>query len=141
MPGTFAFHPVSDKLGEDIIETMSNIKKIKIILVLTIFCSAFFVNNIAAQNINYKIPNPSRFESLEEVINVAASLIRPAFLIAFGAMILLGAFNILTSQGSDDKIANGKKTLTAAIIGFIIAVVAPTIVNLITNLVGVDGIA
>ncbi|MCA9381455.1 hypothetical protein KC678_04275, partial [Candidatus Dojkabacteria bacterium] len=78
-----------------------------------------------AQNINYKIPNPTRYNSLEDIIGAAGSLIRPLFLLTFGAMLLVGAFLVLTSQGNEEKIENGKKTIMAAIIGFAIAALAP----------------
>lgn len=93
-----------------------------------------------AQDLNYKIPNPSRYDNLEEIISAAGSLIRPLFLITFGAMLLVGAFLVLTSRGDEEKIENGKKTIMASIIGFVIAALAPTFVNFISSFIGVDGL-
>ena len=116
-------------------------RKIKVILssILVLTFAMFGLAAPASAQVNFKIPNPSKYNSLEDVINALASLIRPLFLITFGAMILVGAFLLLTSQGDEEKIANSKKTITAAIIGFTIAVLAPTIAGLVVNFLGVDG--
>lgn len=92
-----------------------------------------------AQNLSYKIPNPSRYDSLEDIINAAGSLIRPLFLLTFGAMLLFGAFLLLTSQGNEEKVQAARSTMVAAIIGFVIAALAPTLVNTVTNFLGVEG--
>ncbi len=105
-------------------------------ILITIF--PFFVIEISAQNLGLKIPNPSRYDSLEEIISAAGSLIRPLFLITFGAMLLFGAFILLTSQGDEEKIQNSRKTMIAAIIGFVIAALAPTVVGIITSFLGVE---
>jgi hypothetical protein len=122
---------------------MSKIKNLKkrILNFFTPFFVVIFltISPASAQNINYTIPNPSKYDNLEEVINAVSSLIRPAFLIAFGAMILFGAFTLLTSQGDEGKIETARKTIIAAIIGFVIAVFAPSIVNLALSLFGVEG--
>ncbi len=114
--------------------------KIKVILATVLILFIVNLTPVFAQNINFKIPNPSRFDNVEQIISAAGSLIRPVLLITFAGMILFGAFQLLTSQGNEDKVAGAKQTLTAAIIGFIIAVLAPTIVNVFTNLLGVQGL-
>lgn len=121
-----------------------HMKKVFIIsfaTILSIALISFFSYEVFAQNISYKIPNPSNIGSLEELVNLGASLIRPLFIITFGAMILYGAFLLLSSQGDAEKVANSRKTIIAAIIGFIIAVFAPTILNFVTSLVGVEGLS
>lgn len=115
-------------------------KKIVFTVTLAFSYLVIFTNVAQAQNINYKIPNPSKYDSLEELINAAASLIRPIFLITFGAMVLYGAFLLTTARGDDTKVAKSKQTITAAIIGFTIAVLAPTIVNFVIGLIGAEGV-
>lgn len=125
-------------------EYFKRMKKVFIISFTTILSLAlisFFSYEVFAQNISYKIPNPSNIGSLEQLVNLGASLIRPLFVITFGAMILYGAFLLLSSQGDAEKVANSRKTIIAAIIGFIIAVFAPTILNFVTSLVGVEGLS
>ncbi len=114
------------------------LKIVNFFLVFSIFAS-FIVTNVSAQNLSYKIPNPSRYDSLEDIIAAAGSLIRPLFLLTFAAMLLFGAFLMLTSQGNEEKLQNSRKTMVAAVVGFIIAALAPTLVNIVTNFLGVEG--
>lgn len=95
---------------------------------------------VSAQNFDYTIPNPSKYDSLEELINVGTSLIRPIFILTFGAMVLYGGWVRLTAKTDADKIASSTKIITAAATGFAIAVLAPTIVNAVAGLLGTDGL-
>lgn len=61
-------------------------------------------------NLNYKIPCPTVFCSLEDVVNAAANLIRPIFVLTFIAMLIYGAWLWLTSQGDDKKLGTAKKS-------------------------------
>lgn len=84
------------------------------------------------------IPNPSRINSLEELINLLAGLIRPVFLVTFIAMLLYGAFMYTTAGDSPDKVKTARSIIIAAIIGFAIAVFAPGIVSIVSNFLGVS---
>lgn len=104
--------------------------------------SSIFMHAVQAQNdlqLRYKIPNPSRYDSLESLVSAATGVIRPVFIITFGAMILYSAFLITTARANEEQIENAKKTLGAAIIGFAIAVFAPSIANILLGFIGVDG--
>jgi len=90
-------------------------------------------------NQNFSIPNPTRYGSLEDIINAATSLIRPVFIITFGAMVLYGGWVRLTSQGNPDKVKSSSQIIVAAIVGFAIAVFAPTIVDFAGKLLGIQG--
>lgn len=103
---------------------------------VTLTLSAQGITNIGQ---NFTIPNPSRYSSLEDVVNALASLIRPVFIITFGAMVLYGGWVRLTSQGNPDKIKSSSQIIVAAIVGFAIAVFAPTIVDFIGRLIGIQG--
>jgi hypothetical protein len=85
-----------------------------------------------------RIPNPSQYNSLEDIVNVLTGLIRPVFLVTFAAMTLYGAGVYLTAKDDDNQIAKAKKIFWSAIIGFGIAVFAPSITNIIASFVGVD---
>lgn len=91
-------------------------------------------------NTNYKIPCPTLFCSLEDVLNAAANLIRPIFVLTFIAMLIYGAWLWLTSQGDDKKLGTAKKVIIAAIVGFALAVFAPTIAQFIGGLLGVSNV-
>lgn len=54
------------------------------------------------------------------------------------AMLIWGGFTYLTSAGEPDKLQQGKRTLTYAIIGVILMISAVLLVNLITYILGVN---
>lgn len=100
------------------------------------------VNTVLAQGGGFvQIPNPTSIDSLEELINAAAKLIVPLFILTFLAMLLFGAFTYLTAQGDDSKIENAKKIIVTAIIGFTLAVLAPSIANFVAGILGVQGLS
>lgn len=87
------------------------------------------------------IPNPSKFDTLEEVINALVQLIRPVFLLTFLAMLIYGAFVYMTARDDDSKVKSARSTMIAAIIGFALAVFAPVIVDFVAKLLGVPGLS
>jgi hypothetical protein len=50
-------------------------------------------------------------------------------------MVLVGAFQLITSAGDPEKVSQGKKTITYAAIGLAIALVAGGLATLIQNIV------
>lgn len=116
-----------------------NIKKFIAIFVTQVVVLVGLVQTAFAQNFTYRIPNPSRFNNLEEIISAAGSLIRPLFLITFGIILLVGAYLLLISRGNPEKIEEARNTFIAGIVGFALAVLAPTLVNLVTSILGVEG--
>lgn len=84
------------------------------------------------------IPNPSRFNSLEDIVSFFAQLIRPIFLITFLAILLFGAFSYMTSNGDPQKVESARNIIIAGIIGFVLAVLAPTIISLVAGFLGVN---
>ncbi len=118
--------------------------KKKLISIIVLAQSVLMALPVAAQGLtnvsqNYAIPNPTRYSSLEDIINALTSLIRPVFIITFGAMILYGGWVRLTSQGNPDKVKSSSQIIVAAIVGFAIAVFAPTIVDFAGKLLGIQG--
>lgn len=118
--------------------------KKKLISIIVLAQSVLMALPVAAQGLtnvgqNYTIPNPTRYSSLEDIINALTSLIRPVFIITFGAMILYGGWVRLTSQGNPDKVKSSSQIIVAAIVGFAIAVFAPTIVDFAGKLLGIQG--
>jgi Type IV secretion system pilin len=53
-------------------------------------------------------------------------------------MILVGAFQLMTSSGDPEKVSQGRKTILYAAIGFAIALIAGGITSLIKSLIGVS---
>lgn len=54
------------------------------------------------------------------------------------ALIIYGGYLYIMSQGDPVRIAKGKKTLTSAVIGVVIAMTASIIVNTLTFVLGID---
>ncbi|BCX13773.1 MAG: hypothetical protein KatS3mg085_305 [Candidatus Dojkabacteria bacterium] len=112
----------------------------KKIIFITIFYTSVFLDRVNAQEFSYSIPSPTRYQSLEDVVSALGNLIQPIFILTFLAMVLYGAWVRLTSQGNADKLATSRKIIIAAIVGFTLAVLAPSIVNIVTGLLGVTGL-
>lgn len=110
-----------------------------VITQLVIFSVPVLAGGLTNVNQNFQIPNPTRYGSLEDIINAVTTLIRPVFIIAFGAMVLYGGWIRLTSQGNPDKVKSSSQIIVAAIVGFAIAVFAPTIVDFAGRLLGIQG--
>lgn len=96
---------------------------------------AFLVTKAFAQA---GVPNFSQYDSIEEVIIAIVSLLQPIVVFVFVGMVLYGGWNYLTSQGNEDKIKQAKQIIMAAIIGFIIIILAPSIVQLVAGIFGVN---
>ena len=54
-------------------------------------------------------------------------------------MVLVGAFQMMTSAGDPEKFGKGRKTLIYAAIGFAVAIIAGGITTLIQNILGGSG--
>ena len=50
-------------------------------------------------------------------------------------MVLVGAFQLITSSGEPEKVSQGRKTILYAAVGFAIALVAGSITNIIKSFV------
>ena len=50
-------------------------------------------------------------------------------------MVLVGAFQLITSSGDPEKVSQGKKTITYAAIGLVVALIAGGIVSIIQSFV------
>lgn len=74
--------------------------------------------------------------------SVAAAIIDFIFTIAIpitAIMVLVGAFQMITSGGNPEQFSKGKKTLLYAAIGFVVVIIAKGVVSIIKSLIGVRG--
>ena len=82
---------------------------------------------------------PETAEGKEEIFITETLLpnMTKSFIAFAGAAALLfliiGAIQLLTAYGSDEKIATGKKTITYAIVGLVIALLSYAIVSIISS--------
>jgi len=54
------------------------------------------------------------------------------------AVIIIAGYTLITSAGDPDKIQKGQKTLTAAIVGFIVVMIVALIIRFVLQTLGVD---
>lgn len=71
------------------------------------------------------------------VLNVSVDLLVAVGYLALG-FVIYGGFQYITSQGDPGKMAKGQKTLTAAIIGTIVAMSASVLVNTVRVILGIN---
>jgi len=87
------------------------------------FITGFFAQLVPCSGIDC---NAKDLQQL--VVNVINFLITTSAIIAV-LFIIWGGFLLLTSGGSPERISSGKKAITAAIIGFVIVLVAWVAIN------------
>lgn len=82
------------------------------------------------------IPNPLTCDSFEECINKIVDFIFYLAVVLVPLMIIIAGFLFVTAAGNTEKIAQAKKIITWALIGFLIVLISKGIVALITNILG-----
>jgi hypothetical protein len=76
--------------------------------------------------------------TISDLINRLLLFLLPLAGIILFFVLVAGGFSILTSQGSPDKIKNGRAMITAGLIGFFILVFSIGIVKLIGFLLNIN---
>lgn len=93
----------------------------------------------ADTSFTYAIPNPSRYDSLEEVISAAASLIQPLFVLTGGGFFFYAGWIRLKSKGNAEEIAKSWAIIQAVIGGLVIFVLGPSILGAVLGALGIEG--
>jgi hypothetical protein len=93
-------------------------------------------------SVSFDLPNPLSCDGKDATAPCVLDIIIRA-LLAIAApiavlMILVGAFQILTAGGSAEKVENGRKTITYAVVGFVIVLFASSFVYIIKSFFGVQ---
>lgn len=78
--------------------------------------------------------NPLNFETIPEVLSRVAGFLFSVAIPIVTIMILYGAFQLLTAGGSDDRVTKGRKTITWAVIGLVVVLVAGGIATLVESI-------
>lgn len=86
------------------------------------------------EGLSFSLKNPLEFDSIEELLDKIAGFLFRISIPLLAIMIIIGAFYLMTAGGNEDKIKTGKKTITWAVIGFVIILLAASIAALIKNL-------
>lgn len=105
------------------------------ISIVTCFvCIFVFVNNSYAID----IVSPISIENVGELINKSSGVVTPLSVVGFIFTIIYAGFTRMTAAGNAEKEAKSMKIAISAAIGFAIMALAPLIVRVITNLLGVE---
>lgn len=115
-------------------------QKLLKIFTIVMSCLFFFPASVNAQLV-IADPAGDRFKDVVGIINNFSALIRPIAILAFLAMIIYGGFTKLTAAGDADKEKQAMMIIQAAIVGFVIIVLAPLIVEVVGTLLNVQTIS
>jgi hypothetical protein len=95
------------------------------------------VSTIFAQD-KVIIEDPLKGKKLEDIIQGIINFIFGLALLICPIFIIWGGFEIATASGSDEKIKEGKKKITYALVGLVIIALSSTFVAVIKNILGVS---
>jgi len=109
-------------------------KKI-VTFLLMLLSPLVFVKPVYAQT---HIPNPIRLENLGDLISSLSSFVTPLAVLGFIAMVIYAGYIRMMAAGNPDKEAKSMKVAVAAAVGFAIIALAPLIVKVVGNLIGVE---
>lgn len=83
---------------------------------------------------------PAELTGLQDIFSRVVSLAIGFGGVAFFIMFIIGGFQYLTASGNEQAVAGARKTLTFAIGGMVLIVLAFLILKLISTFTGVTGI-
>jgi hypothetical protein len=113
-------------------------KKIKILLTMMAMGNFGIVFSALADNSNSSssldLPNPV---GCSNGICVTTKIINFIFVLAApicAIMVLWGGFKMMTSSGNPEKFSSGKKTLLYAAVGFVVVLLANSVVSIIGSI-------
>jgi hypothetical protein len=79
------------------------------------------------------LPNPLSANSFQQVVANISNFLLIIAVPLVTIMALVGGFQMITAGGEPEKFANGRKTLTYAVIGFAVVLLAGGIAQIIKN--------
>jgi len=110
----------------------------KKLLPILILCGIFAVVVPVLADV-VEIPNPLKHKNVEGIVEAITGLLVVIAIPLAGIMIVIGGIQIMVGMSTGEKekkVAQGKKTITWAIIGLAIILAADFIIGLIGELVG-----
>lgn len=110
--------------------------KISKILPFILFFFLFSLLDTFAVSGDVKSPVGS---SLIEMVENTTKYIRPGIMILFLGVIVYGGVYRMTALANEEKQKNSMLILTGGIIGFVIVVLAPWIVSIMSSIFGIGG--
>ncbi len=99
--------------------------------------TAFAQGRDVGQTSPITLPNPLKTQSITALLDEIATFLLTISVAIAGIMVIIGAFQILTSAGDVTKVEKGKKTILYTVIGLAVMLLFKVIIALIAELVGV----
>lgn len=109
--------------------------KLKFIVIFSFLATISLSSSAFAGIDANEIPNPLGDDFAGLFANLT-SLIRPFIILSFLAVMIYGGYLKMTAAGNAEQEEKASKTFTAGIIGFVIIVLAPLIVSVVQQLIG-----
>lgn len=89
-----------------------------------------------ADNRIITIQNPLKSTNITDLIKSVTTWLLYIAVPIMTLMIIIGAFQILTAAGNAEQVTTGRKTVTYAIIGYILLLLSTGVVSIISELLG-----
>ena len=112
---------------------MNMIKKIIKISTLSLAILGFLPLTVNAAT----ILNPIGEDTIAGIITRVSGFIQPILVMTLLVLIFVAGFTRLTSAGDSEKEQKSVKILTSAVIGFMIVVLAPLIIRMVSAILGI----
>lgn len=116
---------------------ISSVKKNKIkslMFFLVLFLAQFFVSYAQSDEEN-KLKSPIEATSLAEFFSAIVDTLIQLGVVVSALGIMYGGFLLVSAQGDEEKVANGRKTITWAIVGTAVLLGAKVIFTVIKGTV------
>lgn len=104
--------------------------------ILMVIISSFLAIPVLAATESVEIPNPLKVRSISELIDRVVNYIIGIATIIFPLVIIYGAFQLLTTGGDIEKAILGRKTITYAVIGYVLILISKGITMIVANILG-----
>jgi hypothetical protein len=98
---------------------------------------------VSIGGLDIDFPIDPNWDSPEDVLNTGNDIITEIIIFASViavAMIVVSGYTLITAAGDPEKIQKGQKTLTAAIVGFIIVTLVVLIIRFVLSSSGAIGV-
>jgi hypothetical protein len=83
-----------------------------------------------------EIPNPIKTKSIAELIDRIVTYLITIATIIFPLVVIYGAFQLLSTGGDVEKAIMGRKTITYAVIGYVLILVSKGITMIVAEILG-----
>lgn len=111
------------------------LEKITIFFLITNFANKALAQTTGGSP-SFSIDNPLGTTSIVQIINNVLNYLIYISVPILALMILIGGFQILTARGDPGQITSGRKTITYAVIGFLIILLSKGVALILLDIMG-----